>query len=124
MQKQRQSYTLEFKLKAVALDKAHCSTVRVAQELGTSAKNIRRWKSQLEDGRIGSRVKQTTGNKLLKLKRLKKGLTEVKLERDILKKTGSVLFSETQVKFEFMRQHRYCYPVESICKVLGVSKSG
>jgi len=26
--------------------------------------------------------------------------------------------------FEFIRQSRYCYPVENIFKVLGVSKSG
>jgi putative transposase len=124
MQKQRQSYTLEFKLKAVELGIGHGKTMRAAQELGTSAENIRRWKKQYDDGRLGSRVRQTAASKLLELKRLRKELTEVKLERDILKKAGSFLFSETQVKFEFIRQHRYCYPVESICKLFGVSKSG
>lgn len=43
---------------------------------------------------------------------------------DILRKAASILSSETQVKFEFIREHRDCYPVENICKILGVSKSG
>jgi putative transposase len=46
------------------------------------------------------------------------------MERDILRKAASILSSETNVKFEFIKQHNYCYPVENICKILGVSKSG
>lgn len=108
MQKPRQSYTLEFKHKAVALGNKYYSTIRAARELGTSAENIRRWKNQLDDGRHGSGVRRTTGNKHLGLKRLRKELAEVKMQRDILRKGASFLCSETQVKFEFIRQHRYC----------------
>ncbi|MFV5699778.1 IS3 family transposase [Flavobacterium sp. ZT3R17] len=124
MQQQRQSYTLEFKHKAVELGNKYYSTIRAARELGTSAENIRRWKNQLDDERLGSRIKQTTGNKILQLKKLRRELGEVKMERDILRKAASILFSETQVKFEFIKLHRDCYPVENICKILGVSKSG
>ncbi len=124
MQKQRQSYTLEFKRKAVELGIGHGNTMRAARELGTSAENIRRWKSQLDDERLGNRTKQTTQSKFLQLKRLRRELGEVKMERDILRKAASILFSGTQVKFEFIRQHRDCYPVENICKILSVSKSG
>jgi putative transposase len=98
--------------------------MRAAQDLGISAENIRRWKSHLDDGKLGSGVRQTAGSKLLQLKRMRKELTEVKMERDILRKSASILFSETQVKFEFIRLHRDLYPVENICKALGVSKSG
>jgi putative transposase len=73
---------------------------------------------------LDNRAKQTAESTLLQLKRLWRELAEVNLERDILKKAASILFSRTQVKFEFIREHRDCYPVENIFKILGVSKSG
>ena len=41
-----------------------------------------------------------------------------------MEKAGLVLFSQTTVKFEFIREYRHCYPVENIGKILSVSKSG
>lgn len=99
MQKPKQSYTLEFKLKAIELATGHNKTIQAAQELGISAENIRRWKRKLDEGIMGTKVRQTADDKLLELKRLRKELAEVKLERDILKKAGSFLLSETRVKF-------------------------
>ena len=64
-------------------------------------------------------MQHTTCNKHLVLKKL----TEIKLEREILENAGSFVFSETQVKFEFIGQHKYCYPVERMWKVLSVSKN-
>lgn len=124
MQNQRQSYTLEFKLKAVELATGRNTTIQAAQELGTSAENIRRWKRQLEEGILGCKVRQTTQDKFLQLKRLKRELEEVKMERDILTKAASILFSPTQVKFEFIKQFKSVYPLEKICKILSVSRSG
>lgn len=124
MQKQRQSYTLEFKLKAVELSIGHGNTMHAAQELSTSAENIKRWKKQLDDGILSSKVRQTTESTLLQLKRLWRELGKVKMESDILRKAGLVLFSKTKVKFEFIKLHRNCYPVENICKIIGDSKSG
>jgi hypothetical protein len=46
--------------------------VLTAQELGTSEENIRRSKKQLDDGILGSKVRQTAENKFLALKRLRK----------------------------------------------------
>ena len=68
-------------------------------------------------------MQHTTCNKHLVLKKLRKELSEIKLEREILENAGSFVFSETQVKFEFIRQHKYCYPVESMWKLLSVSKN-
>jgi transposase-like protein len=70
MQKPRQSYTLEFKHKTVELSNTYYSTITAAQELDTSAENIRRWKGQLEDGILGKKRRQTTPNKLLQLNQL------------------------------------------------------
>lgn len=124
MQRQKQSYTLEFKQRAVELSSTHHSIVRASRELGTSAENIRRWKNLFEEGRLGNRLRQTASGEGLQLKRLKKELAEVKMERDILRKAAGILASNTQLKFEFIRKRRKCYPVEKICKILGVSKSG
>ncbi|MDR7370290.1 IS3 family transposase [Flavobacterium aquidurense] len=124
MQNQRQCYTLEFKLQAIKLATGHNKTIQAAQELGTSAENIRRWKRQFEEGILGSKTRQTTASKLLQLKRLKRELAEVKMERDILRKASSILFSPTHVKFEFIKQFKFVYPLEKICKILSVSRSG
>lgn len=103
MEKPRQSYTLEFKLKAVALSITHCSAIRVARKLGTTVENIRRWKNQLANERPGNRTKQTTETTHLQLKRLKREIVEVKMERDIRRKAASILSSETRVKFELIK---------------------
>jgi putative transposase len=83
MQKPRQSYILEFKLKAVELSNGYYNTIRATQELDTSAENIRKWKNQLDDGMLGYRIKLTKESKLQRLKKLRRELTEVKMERDI-----------------------------------------
>jgi transposase-like protein len=123
MQNQRQSYTLEFKLKAIELATGPNKTIQAAQTLGTSAENIRRWKRQFEEEILGSKTRQTTANKVLQLKRLKRELAEVKMERDILRKASKILFSETKVKFEFIRQFKSIYPVEKIWKYSALAKA-
>jgi putative transposase len=82
-----------------------------------------KWKKQVDDGRLVNKVQHTTCNKHLVLKKLRKELSEIKLEREILENAGSFLFSETQVKFELIRQHKYCYSVERMWKVLSVSRT-
>ena len=91
MQNQRQCYTLEFKLQAIKIATGHNKTIQAAQKLGTSAENMRRWKRQFEEGILGSKTRQTTASKLLQLKRLKRELAEVKMERDILTKASGIL---------------------------------
>lgn len=46
------------------------------------------------------------------------------MEKDILKKAASILSSEIQVKFQFIKLHKDYYSFENICKILSVSKSG
>lgn len=58
------------------------------------------------------------------LKRLKKELAKVKLERNIIEKCAGCLQAHTQVKFEFIDQHISCFPVKDMCRILDVSTSG
>ena len=56
--------------------------------------------------------------------RLKKELKQAELERDILKKAVGI-FSRSDGKFfGFIKAHQGEFPVETMCKVLKVSRSG
>ena len=79
-----------------------------------SAENIRRWRNQLEDKRLGRRIRQTADLKVLELKRLRKEFAEVKMKKDILRKASGILLGETQVKFEFIRQQMLTQQTELI----------
>lgn len=71
------------------------------------------------------RIKLNKKNKIqTELKLLKKELTKVKLEKNILEKGAGYLQSSTQVKFEFIDQHLSCFPVKDMCRILDVSTSG
>ena len=61
---------------------------------------------------------------LSELKRLRKELFKVKLERNILEKCAGCLQASTRVKFEFIDLHVSCFPVKDMCRILDVSTSG
>ncbi|MDL2142331.1 MULTISPECIES: transposase [Flavobacterium] len=122
MEKPKQKYTLEFKLKVVELSNRYYSIIRAAKEVNTSPENIRRWKVQLQDGILGKKKKQAAPNRLLQLKILRKELTKVQMERDILRKAAHILSGDTITKFKFIKQHRDHYPIANTCQILEVSK--
>ena len=74
---------------------------------------------QKENIKINSKSKR-----LAEIKRLRKELTTVKLERDILQKYAGCLQAGTQIKFEFINQHLSSFPVKDMCRILDVSTSG
>lgn len=92
MRKERTTYSQEFKIKAVELSNERGSVNKAADELNVSRETLRHWKREHKAG------KYTGENKVLKTKsaeqeeliRLKKELSEVKLERDILKKAVGI----------------------------------
>lgn len=74
---------------------------------------------QKENIKINSKAKR-----LAKIKRLRKELATVKLERDILQKCAGYLQSSIGSKFEFIDQHLSHFPVKDMCRILDVSTSG
>lgn len=58
------------------------------------------------------------------MRRLKAELRRVTEERDILKKGRRVLCQGVRAKYEFMRAHLAEFRVSSMCRVLGVHRSG
>jgi putative transposase len=59
--------------------------------------------------------------KQLEIARLKRGVSKVKAERDILKKGHCGLLREgIDVKFGFIVKHRGIWPADWLCEALGV----
>jgi transposase len=91
MEKGKNKYSLEFKLKALELVKQRGNLISVAQELNISHETLKNWKK----GRyLGNEPNSSLINVKTKeeeeLIRLRKELYETKLERDILKKAVSI----------------------------------
>ncbi len=55
---------------------------------------------------------------------LRKALNEARLERDILKKSNSVFCTGVAEKYALIEQWRQQFPIEAMCQVFGVSRSG
>ena len=60
----------------------------------------------------------------LEIDRLKREVTKLKAERDILKKAAAYFAKDSGVKFAFIAKHRGVWPVTWMCEALGVSRSG
>lgn len=93
MAESRMKFSKEFKLKAVELSDLRGNTQEVAQELGVRAELIYRWRSELRAkphlAFSGNGNKQLTEEQR-ELARLKRELSDVKMERDILKKAVGI----------------------------------
>lgn len=92
MRKTRTSYSEEFKIKAVELSIERGSIIIAADELGISKDTLRNWKRSHTLGKSNSKssVSVLKSEEQEELKRLRKELYDVRLERDILKKAVSI----------------------------------
>lgn len=92
MRKARTSYSEEFKIKAVELSIERRSIKKAADELGISKDTLRNWKRSYTLGTSNpkSSVSILKTEEQEELKRLRKELYDVRLERDILKKAVSI----------------------------------
>jgi transposase len=93
MEKQKRTYSPEFKTKAVELCNHRGNLQSVAAELDVSAKNLSRWKQGYEAGKLdGSNRKPAVTKSAEQLENiaLRKALRDAELERDILKKALSI----------------------------------
>ena len=71
------------------------------------------------------KIKVDKKNKIqTELKRLRKELAKVQLEKAILEKCAGCLQASTQIKFEFINQHLSRFSVKDMCRILDVSTSG
>jgi transposase len=96
----RETYSKEFKIKAVELSDVRGNVQEIARELGIGADLIYRWRREMQNKpslAFGGRgIKQLTEEQR-ELEHLKKELADVTMERDILKKAVSI-FSKSDRK--------------------------
>ena len=128
MKKNRRKYNREFKLEAIRLWQATGKSAReIEDDLGITGGRLYRWKRQLEaqgedsfpgQGRMPAADEE--------LRHLQRELGIVKQERDILKKQWPRLrrLAAKQMRFQFIEDYRRELPVNRMCEVLEVSRSG
>lgn len=122
--KRRSKYTEEFKAGAVRLVGEGRSPVAVAQDLGVHSSSVYNWVGQAAvDAGEGPASALSTDEKV-ELAALRKENRVLKLERDILKKSHGLLRQGERVKFAFIEAEKANAPIEVLCEVLGVSRSG
>jgi transposase len=92
MSKKQKIYTAEFKTQAVSLvQEANRSAASVARELGININTLYNWLSS-----AGQTSNKSDNTELtLEIKRLKKELTQILRECDILKKAAAYFAKET-----------------------------
>lgn len=89
-------YTLEFKKEAVKLVIEQGYTIKEAAErLGVNPKNLSRWKQEYLKLGTSKPVAKALTQEQEELIRLKKEITQLKLEREILKKAAAFFAKES-----------------------------
>nr|WP_111631448.1 IS3 family transposase [Larkinella arboricola] len=125
MKKTRRHYDEEFKKLAVDLAMVKGSLTSTANELGITPDILARWRRErLPQQDKNSSSRQQLSQEQQEIIRLKRELKEAQLERDILKKGSRHLLQERREIFRFIKAHVAMFPVEKMCKVLKVSRSG
>ncbi|WP_188666652.1 IS3 family transposase [Terasakiella brassicae] len=92
----------------------------VAADFGVSLNSLNRWIAQ-------HREKETTepsDDVHKELARLRREVRELREERDILKKAGTLLCEPKIVKFQFVHQQRDSHSIAGLCRAMNVSESG
>ena len=92
MNKERASYSQEFRIKAVELSISRGETLSVSRELNINRDTLRKWKTAYDEGKLGTggpgaRKHSPEQEEIM---RLRKALHESNLERDILKKAVAI----------------------------------
>ncbi len=94
-------YTEEFKRDAVALVRSSGRTVNeVARELGVSSEGLRNWVTQDKIDRGEGQPGELTSQERDELRRLRREVTELRTEKEILKKVAMTAGSRSPGRYE------------------------
>ena len=93
---------------------------KVARDLGVNPETLRLW---VQAARPPSAV-PLTDDERGELKRLRREVRELRMERDILKKSHRLLRQAARVTFAFIAAEKADFPIRVLCRVLEVSPSG
>ncbi|HIH8969158.1 TPA: IS3-like element ISRme13 family transposase [Serratia marcescens] len=120
----RAQYTLEFKLEAVRLVKSGQSMAVVSATLGIRAQTLHNWVKAEREGKLTGAGMKPVSPEQMELARLRAEVARLKMERDIFKKSRSILCEGVGVRYAFIERNRRYWPVSVLCELLGVSPSG
>src|SRR3954469_25052220 len=123
---ERRKFTREFKLEAVRLIKDRgVSYTQAAEDLGVHQSQLREWvKKSADDPQHAFPGQGQMKPEQLEIARLKREVSKLKAERDILKKAAAYFAKESDVTFGFIAKHRGIWPADWLCEALGVSRGG
>jgi transposase InsO family protein/transposase-like protein len=123
METPRKRWPLEFKICAVTISNQYKSVNRVAQELGVSKNSLQHWKKLFKDGKLTLQGSSDSYKNRKELLRLKKEITSIKLERDILEEGAAYLLQKRRLRYQFIREHADKFPITKMCKIFHVDPS-
>ncbi|HBS6780416.1 TPA: IS3 family transposase, partial [Klebsiella pneumoniae] len=115
-------YPEEFKIEAVkqVVERGH-SVSSVATRLGIATHSLYAWiKAYGPD----SSTNKVQSDAQAEIRRLQKELKRVTDERDIFKKSRGVLRKAVRLRYAFIRDNTFFWPVRLLCRVLDVHPSG
>ncbi|WP_442505482.1 IS3 family transposase [Novipirellula sp. SH528] len=120
----RRTFSREFKLAAVKkVIEQGLSYAAVAKDLRVGETLIRKWKKSFdEDGTFSIEV---IGSQSVEaeLKRLREENRQLKMERDIFKKSDGLLRQRKQLRLAFIDKHRDRWPIAVLCRTLEVTRA-
>jgi transposase len=120
----RRSFAEEFKAGAVRLVLDEGKTVsQVGRDLDVSQSVVGNWVKQARADRSNGKTGLTTEERG-ELVKLRREVRELRLQRDILKKSRSLLREGERVKFALIDAEKATCPVATACEALGVSRPG
>ncbi|HDM8244067.1 TPA: IS3 family transposase, partial [Vibrio campbellii] len=115
-------YPKEFKEEAVALVREQgYSVAQAAEAVGVTTTVLYKWKEKLEAQLEGTELSDDERDEL---KRLRREVKELRMEKEILKKASGLLRERNEVKFNFIKTESTRYPVNRLCQTMRVSRSG
>ncbi|QHT66941.1 IS3 family transposase [Rhodocytophaga rosea] len=119
----RKTYPKEFKEQAVRLLQKNGNKSQVARELGVTSGMLARWEQQaMQDGEKAFPGKGKPQDE--ELYQLKKEVSRLKEENEILKKGNGYLHQAPSVRYLFIHQHRGQFSLLALLRTMQVSKSG
>ncbi|MBJ6788826.1 IS3-like element IS600 family transposase [Shigella sonnei] len=124
MSRKTQRYSKEFKAEAVrTVPENQLSISEGASRLSLPEGTLGQWVTAARKG-LGTLGSRTVAELESEILQLRKALNEARLERDILKKHNSVFCTGVAEKYALIEQWRQQFPIEAMCQVFGVSRSG
>ena len=126
MPRTRTPYSLEFRQQILELVRTGRTPNELASEFEPSGETIRQWVKQAELD-AGERQDGLTTDEKAEIAQLRREVKRLKQEQEILKNRCLVRSRNgprSAEIFQFIKANRSDYPIQTMCRVLEVSRSG